>query len=215
MRERERLTHWLLIVGAALVLHLVLLLYIKPSVFHFFARTPAPPATPCTDASSTPDAILSIPVELEDEAQEQPFRIVSDNLAVQGPDDRATPPAPPERGGGFGTDLDTTDMVGEASRTLPQVPDTGLVQTPPRPLQITWPDTRRHERCLGHQITVLIQVDEQGFILHVEPEAASHPSDCLIAAVECARQIVFAPGTINGRPAKMWTRIRIDFRSHD
>ena len=215
MRERERLTHWLLIVGAALVLHLVLLLCIKPSVFHFFARTPAPPAGPYTDSSPTPDAILSIPVEIEDDAQEEPFRIVSDNLAAEGPDDRATQPAPPERGGGFGTDLDITDMVGEASRTLPQASDADLLQTPPRPLQITWPDTRRPERCLGHQITVLIQVDEQGVILHVEPEAASHPSDCVIAAVESARQIVFAPGTINGRPAKMWTRIRIDFRSHN
>jgi hypothetical protein len=215
VRERERLTHWLLIVAAALVLHLALLLYIKPSVFTFFARTPAPPARPYTDPSQTPDAILSIPVELEDEAPEEPFQILSDNIAARGPDDRATQPALPEDRAGPGTDLDITDMVGDASRTLPQAPDAELLQTPPRPLQITWPDTHRPERCLGHQITVLIQVDERGIILQVHPEAANHPSDCVSAAVESARQIAFAPGTINGRPAKMWTRIRIDFRGHD
>jgi hypothetical protein len=215
IKERERLTQWLVIIAAALGLQLVLLLYVKPSVFSFFAGTPRTPTDRYPDGVSSPDAILSIPVELEDEAEKQPFRVVSDELGVQKPDGRTDQLAAPKRGGRSGTASDIGDMVGEASRTLPQGPESEPLQTLLRPLQITWPDTRRLEHCLGHPIDAQIQVEEEGRILGVEPEATDHPSDCVGAAVESAKQIVFAPGTINGKPAKMWTRIRIAFRSRN
>jgi hypothetical protein len=128
--------------------------------------------------------------------------------------------APPAAGGplsgsGFGGSSSGSELgglIGDASRTIPRgsVPD--LVKIPPRPLQITWPDTRRLKHCLGHQIRVRIQVDEEGTIVRVEIPDDDHPADCVSAALESAGQILFAPGTIGGKPVKMWTEIRIDFR---
>jgi hypothetical protein len=86
-----------------------------------------------------------------------------------------------------------------------------LIKIPPRPLQITWPDTRDLEHCLGQHIDVRIQVDEDGSILRIEAGELDHPEDCLEAALKSAREIVFAPGRINGKPARMWTQIQIDF----
>ena len=83
----------------------------------------------------------------------------------------------PKGGGAAGTASDIGDLISEASRTLPQKLEREPVQTPPRPVQITWPDTHGLEHCLGHQPNVQIQVDEEGRILGVEPEATDHPSD--------------------------------------
>ena len=91
-------------------------------------------------------------------------------------------------------------------------PGAELVEIPPRPLEITWPDTHDLKHCIGHQIDVRIQVDEDGTILNVEVDDTGQPSDCVMAALESAREIVFSPGLINGKPAKMWTQIRIDFK---
>ncbi|MEJ2722620.1 MAG: energy transducer TonB, partial [bacterium] len=112
-------------------------------------------------------------------------------------------------------DVSLDNLLGDASQTLPQGPGANLVQIPPRPLEITWPDTRKLKHCLGHQIGVRIQVAEDGAILHVAVDEEGHPPDCVAAALESARRIVFAPGKINGKPAKMWTQIRIDFKERN
>jgi hypothetical protein len=83
---------------------------------------------------------------------------------------------------------------------------------PPRALEITWPDTRDLGHCLGHHIDIMIQVDEKGSIVSIKPLDSNHPQDCIDAALESARQIVFEPGRVNGVPASMWTQVRIDFR---
>jgi hypothetical protein len=79
-------------------------------------------------------------------------------------------------------------------------------------MEITWPDTHHLEHCLGQHIDVRIQVSKTGEILQMHVEDEDHPEDCLKAALDSARRIVFAPGKINGRPARMWTRIQIDFQ---
>ena len=58
-------------------------------------------------------------------------------------------------------------------------------------------------------------MDETGAIVRVEIPDDDHPADCVSAALESAGQILFAPGTIGGKPVKMWTEIRIDFRRKD
>ena len=75
-----------------------------------------------------------------------------------------------------------------------------------------WLATQDLGHCLGRYIDVQIQVGETGEIIQVHLPDTEHPPDCLSAALESARRIVFAPGKINGRPARMWTEIRIDFR---
>ena len=158
-----------------------------------------------------PGAIISDPDQFEDDDREKPPEVPGVDTALLVDSNRAGG-YPPDPSGPNGAPNDLLDLLGEATRTLPQGPDTHLIQAPPRPIQITWPDARPPRHCLGCEITVLVQVDEEGRIQSVEPEGTNYPPDCARAAVETARLVVFAPGTVNGRPVKMWTRIRIDFR---
>ena len=207
-----RANRWLVFVGAAVLVHLALFLYIKPSAVQFVRRAVHPASENSAAPGGHPDAVLSIPVEYEHTEQE-PVPLLSveeeteERHTVEPTNDFAPPAA---LGPSSGSELG--GLVGDASRTIPRgsVPD--LVKIPPRPLQITWPDTRRLKHCLGHQIRVRIQVDEEGAIVRVEIPDDEHPADCVSAALESAGQILFAPGTIGGKPVKMWTEIRIDVR---
>ena len=82
---------------------------------------------------------------------------------------------------------------------------------PPRPVEITWPDTRRLAHCVGLRIDVRIRVDAQGRVERVEPASQGVASECVRAALETAKQIKFTPGTVAGKPATMWTQVTIDF----
>jgi hypothetical protein len=86
------------------------------------------------------------------------------------------------------------------------------VSIPPRPIEITWPDTRSLQHCLGHYIDVKIHVSATGKILDAQAAEEDHPADCLQAALDSANRIIFEPGQIDGQPARMWTLVRIDFR---
>jgi TonB family protein len=79
-------------------------------------------------------------------------------------------------------------------------------------VEITWPDTRQLRHCLGEDIDVRIEVDEDGTVLSVEPVDKKQPKDCMRAAIESARAIVFEPGEVDGVPTRMWTQVRIEFR---
>jgi hypothetical protein len=103
------------------------------------------------------------------------------------------------------------DLLGEP-QTLPSNIGLAKAMIPPRALEITWPDTRNLKHCLGHNIDIKIKVDADGSILSAEAVGAGHPADCVRAALESAKRIVFEPGLIGGRPAAMWTQVRIDFR---
>lgn len=214
MRKRARANRWLVIVGAALAAHLVLFLFIKPSAVQFVRRAVSP-GSDTPPGGHPPDAVLSFPIEYESApAVQEPVTVVT--VDDQSEQNAPTPPsdaAPSSPGPGGASELD--GLIGDASRTIPRGSgsDPDLVRIPPRPLQITWPDTRRLKHCLGHQITVRVQVDETGRIVRVEAPGEDHPSDCVTAALASAGQIVFAPGTIGGKPVKMWTEIRIDFRA--
>lgn len=219
MRNRSRANRWLVIVGAALAAHFFLFLLIKPSAVQFVRRVVSPGSKSPGAAGAQPDAVLSIPIEFESAYPEQePLPLVSID---EEPTEK--PPRQPAEGGssspgpggasGLGGTSDFGGLVGDASRTMPRGSDPDLIRIPPRPLQITWPDTRRLKHCLGHQITVRVQVDETGRIVRVETPGEDHPADCVTAALASAGQIIFAPGTIGGNPVKMWTEIRIDFRS--
>jgi hypothetical protein len=214
MRKRARANRWLVIIGAALAAHLVLFLFIGPSAVQFVRRVVSP-GSDAPSGGNPPDAVLSIPIEYESgPAVEETVPVVTvddqaDQDAPTPPTD--TPPSSPASGGT--SELD--GLIGDASRTIPRGTgsDPDFVRIPPRPLQITWPDTRRLKHCLGHQITVRVQVDETGRIVRIEAPGGDHPADCVTAALASAGQIVFAPGTIGGKPVKMWTEIRIDFRA--
>lgn len=82
---------------------------------------------------------------------------------------------------------------------------------PPRPIEITWPDTRKLSHCVGLRIDVRIRVDERGRVEQVEPASTGLPADCVRAALDTARRIKFTPGTVAGKPATLWTLVTIDF----
>ncbi len=82
---------------------------------------------------------------------------------------------------------------------------------PPRPIEITWPDTRKLSHCVGLRIDVRIRVDAEGRVERVEPASTGQPDDCVKAALETARRIKFAPGTVAGKPATLWSLVTIDF----
>jgi len=203
------------IVGAALLAHFVFFLFIRPSAVQFVRRVVSPGSENPAAAGAQPDAILSIRIEYDGgSAQPEPVPLI----AIDDGSDRNPPPAPadaPPSSPGPGGTSEFGGLLGDASRTIPRGSPPDLVRIPPRPLQITWPDTRRLKHCLGHQITIRVQVDETGRIVRVEAPDEDHPLDCVTAALESAGQIVFSPGTIGGKPVKMWTEIRIDFRAKD
>jgi hypothetical protein len=212
VKRRNRTKQWLVFVGIAVLVHLALFFYIKPSFFLAFQRTTLEDPTTAPRGTGIPDAIVYIPIEFTDSEQRDPVEEISDEPAEDETIDPTDEIPPPESGAPSQPDITMDNLLGEASHTLPQGPGARSVQIPPRPLEITWPDTRELKHCLGHQIDVRIEVDENGDILQVRVVEEGHPPDCVFAALEAAREIVFAPGKINGKPAVMWTQIRIDFK---
>jgi hypothetical protein len=214
MKEPRRLRLFLIITSVVVLFHLFVLVYVKPSFFSFMLPTPHTTGER-SPGGALPDAIVYVPIEFDEPA---PDRTVT--RLIEEPDDEEPPETTdeipsPMQGAPSIVSSDTGDVgdLGDlAGGALPQGPGVEPVRIPPRPLQITWPDTRKLKHCLGHQIDVQVQVDEDGRILAVEPSASASPPECIRAAVECARQIIFAPGKVNGHPIKMWTEIRIDFR---
>ncbi len=211
MRERKRSKQWLVFLAAAIAFHVFLLLYVKQSHFSIFSHKTQLTAENATRGSSSPDAILYIPLEIDEPRDNEPVeRIteISDVEETTRPTDEFSFPIP---GRPSDTPEELDDILGEASQALPQGPGVEFIKIPPLPLQITWPDTRDLKHCLGQHIDVRIQVDADGKILNIEADEFENPADCVEAALESARQIIFAPGTINGKSARMWTRIQIDF----
>lgn len=100
---------------------------------------------------------------------------------------------------------------GVGARTGGTGSGTGGGTVPPRPIEITWPDTRKLSHCVGLRIDVRIRVDAQGRVERVEPVSAGQPDDCVKAALETARRIKFAPGTVAGKPTTLWSLVTIDF----
>ncbi|UCG53108.1 MAG: energy transducer TonB [Candidatus Latescibacterota bacterium] len=215
MKKRKRSKEWIFFIGVAVLVHLALFIYIKPSFFTAFKRSPLEDAATAPRGTGMPDAIVYIPIEIDETVERTPVEQLSDESPLEETIEKTDRPQTPTSGAPSQFDIAIDSLLGEATHTLPQGPGAQLVVIPPRPLEITWPDTRKLKHCLGHQINVRIQVSEEGEILRVDVEDDAHPSDCVMAALDSARRIVFAPGKINGEPVKMWTQIRIDFKRKD
>jgi outer membrane biosynthesis protein TonB len=203
---------WWFIAAIVLLFHLSLLLFVRPESFDFLLRDiDAEEGSRSSRAASIPDAIIAIQVEVEDAESE---------FVVETPIDpaRPAPPSPPSPTPEPGADrdaplqsIDVGDILGQA-----QAPRTGGgtrrgETIPPRPIEITWPETRRLRHCIGRHVDVRIRVGEDGGIREVEPQDDDVPPDCLRAALDAARRIKFTPGKVDGRPAELWAQVRIDF----
>lgn len=214
--RHDRRNLWLGVIAIALLLHLILLLSIRPEFFAMFKKNVTSAGEGTSMLASSPDAIITIPIEIVDE-NDQPIEI--DPTETQKKNTHPTKErehhvdeSDPAKQNTSNEIMNVENLLGESPVTLPHVEGPIRIAIPPRPLEITWPDTRDLKNCLGHYIDVQIQVDEKGRILDVEARSGNHPEECLLAAIDSAWRIVFEPGLVDGIPSRMWTQVRIDFR---
>lgn len=207
--RRKRALYWLAIVGSAVALHILLFVGVRQSFFEVFRKSIDENAGASSPSASYPDAIVAIVIDVDGE-EPTAAEVVERTVPI--------PPRPgdaeprPGRGDDPLADIDVLDITGEAQAPLPAERSGRSTAIPPRPVEIMWPRTRGLGHCLGLSIDIRIEVGAAGEVLGVEPHDSRHPSDCTEAALEAARRIKFVPGRVKGKPARMWTRVRIDFR---
>lgn len=201
----RRTRQWLIFVLAALAVHLLLFLTVKEGFFEVFRHSVSDNEGAASPGVSRPRAIVVVPIEVESDEAE---------MAVSDPREEPPPEEPSEetRRGEDVEAVDILDVIGQSQAPVPSTPTTRSAIVPPRPVEITWPETGKLGHCLGLEIDIRIRVDARGEILRVEPVAGDYPADCIAAAADAARRIRFRPGTVDGHPEAMWTDIRIEFR---
>ncbi len=206
MAENKKLRYWLFFVAAAVLFHVVLLMTVKPSFFSLFKKSISAEESDLPYQYSGDDMILTISIEVVDNASQssQPEQVEE---MEQQEDSKPTVSSEPAA-----LPASFEDLVGDGSEPITRDPGPPPAVIPPRPVEITWPDTRKLAHCVGVHVTVHIQVDEKGKILQTRPEMENLPEDCVRAALEAAEKIVFEPARVNGIAVKMWTHVRIDFR---
>lgn len=206
-RKHDVIKRWLLIILIAIALHLVLLFGVKPDHLAFFRKSLDDNPSSASNPASMPDAIIAVTVRVEGE-EPRPVEIedVPEPPVVSEKRDVLVPSDEPSE------ETDILEILGEAQTPRPSVPSSRKTVIPPRPVEITWPETSNLKHCLGSHVDLRIRVDEKGKITAIEPMRGDIPGDCVDAAVRAARRIVFLPGRADGTPQTMWTEIRIDFR---
>lgn len=196
---------WLVIVAVAVLVHLLLLLTFKTEYLEVFRRKLVDDPGVSSLAAAPRDAIIVVPLEVESDAPEP---VPVEPQPVQ-PPRRATSPV---NGTGDADAVNILDIVGQAQAPKPTQPGTASAIVPPRPVEITWPQTEKLGHCLGLHIDIRIRVGADGRIMRVEPVETGYPADCTQAAIDAAQRIRFQPGTVDGNARAMWTQIRIEFR---
>ena len=174
----------------------------------------APPDTLRAFDGGTPQSIIAINIDPETNA--------TGTIDVTPPP--PPPPPPPTRTDTTtvrpdrpdSTDLDVDDLLDqEAAPREGQQPAPVAAAVPPRPVEITWPETRQLKQCIGQSVNVRIWVSERGAVKEVKVAGEGVLPACADAALAAARHIRFEPGRQGGIPAAMWTEVRIDFQKRD
>jgi hypothetical protein len=206
-RSRENLRRWIVIILIAIAVHVILLFGVKPDYLGIFRKSLVNNLASSSRPASMPDAIVAITIRVEGE---EPRPVEIETVAEPPRQVKIRDVETPRENDSDRTDI--LEILGEAHSPMPSRATTSRTVIPPRPVEITWPETRDLNHCLGFHVDVRIQVDESGKIRVVEAVDTDLPQDCIEAAVRAARRIVFLPGRTDGKPHTMWTEIRIDFR---
>jgi TonB family protein len=205
-----------LVAGVVLGIVALLLLVRRTAVDSFFERVQVPPDTVLTTPQGAPQALFAVNIDPETNATHV--------IDVTPP-----PPPPPPRPAPVDTtrvrpehnqpdrspDLDLGDLLEQNAGAHGGATATEAANVPPRPVEITWPETRQLKQCIGQSVNVRILVSEEGRVKDVKIVAASVLPACADAALAAARHIRFEPGRAAGVPAAMWTDVRIDFQRRD
>ena len=216
INKRSNRKEWTVIIVIAVLVHVVLFFSIKPGFFAAFQKKPsADDVGGGQGQPMPPHTIISIPIEIVDvldEDEQEPVQEVAERRDREEAEQEEVVRPVVEEGSSEHRAIDIEALVGEAAEAMPGNTGEQPVVIPPRPIEITWPDTRGLKHCLGHFIDVQIQVGEHGEVLQVAAKDDMPPEDCVQAALESARRIVFEPGRRDGRAATLWTEVRIEFR---
>lgn len=211
-RRAESKRKWWVIVLMVVAFHLALLLTVRREYLDVFLHdVHAPSGARSSGAASFPDAIIAIQVDVEDAQREIPVEVAPTPSSTQTPTPTTQPPTGAGDGGRAQT-VDLGDILGDAGQPREGGGTRRQEAVPPRPVEITWPETKRLKHCIGNHVDVRILVGEDGSILDVVPQSPDVEADCLDAAIAAARRIKFAPGRLGGKPAELWAQVRIDFQ---
>jgi hypothetical protein len=202
---------WWILVTLVLLVHLALLIFVRPGFFNFLLRDIEVPAGASAPRGGrfAPDAIIAIQVDVQESNDVVPLpeKVTSQPHDVPSPE---TNPSSESGKEGPMESIDLGELVGQAG--TPRAGGTSKQETiPPRPVEITWPETRRLKHCIGEHVDMRILVGGDGRIQKVEPQPNDLPADCLRSALDAAGKIKFAPGKVDGKPATLWAQVRIDF----
>jgi len=209
MDGRSRSRYWAGFILAAIAVQILLFLAIRQPFLDLFRKDVSQSAGASSPQASFPDAIVAITIEIEGE---EPMLEQPEEETAPHPPAESDSPERPGRGTSRIANIDILDITGEAQAPLPSQPSGRRTAVPPRPIEITWPETKDLGHCLDLQINIDILVSATGEVLDVKPVSNDFPRDCIDAALDAARRIKFRPGQIKGVPAEMTTRLRIDFR---
>jgi hypothetical protein len=205
--RRRKPRFWLLIILIAVAVHLIILFGVKTQYFNVFRKSIDDNIASSSRQASFPDAIVAITVDVEGD-ETAPVEIVEPPVEQRETNTEQVD-SPNEQDS---NSEDVLDILGDLQTPLPSRPSTQAAVIPPRPIEITWPETKNLSHCLGMHVDVRIHVGINGEILGIDPVDSRIPDDCAAAAVSAAKRIVFLPGTVDGHAKAMWTDIRIDFR---
>ena len=213
MSHRTRI----LVAGVGLAILALLLLSRETAVDNLFERVELPPDTVLTTAQGAPQALFAVNIDPETNAT----RVI---------DVTPPPPPPPPKPAPVDTtrvrpeqnqpdrtpDLDVGDLLEkDPGAKAGGASSTEVASIPPRPVEITWPDTRQLKQCIGQSVNVKILVSEEGRVKEVKVVPGEILPACADAALAAARHIRFEPGRTGGVAAEMWTEVRIDFQRRD
>ncbi len=208
MKIRVSTRLWLIFIAIVFIVHILLLTLFKKPYLSLFTKKIAVENISSMETSFHPDAIITIPVDIEDDQNRFPEPILQSEkraqpLKSENPDKRISEL---EKHSG----LDRVPSYDQ--NPLPPSSSKPKIFLPPKPRELYWPDSKSAKQCLGNSIDLRILVDEQGRILKISSMGSDESNRCVSAAIETAKKILFTPGSIDGRPAKMWTKVRIDFK---
>ena len=206
----------ILVAGVVLAILAVLVLSRETAVDDLFERVELAPDTVLTTPRGMPQAQFAVNID--------PETNVTRVIDVTPP-----PPPPPRKPAPVDTarvrpehtqpdrtpDLDLGDLLEKDPGAKAGASSSEVASIPPRPVEITWPETRQLKQCIGQSVNVKILVSEEGRVKEVKIMPAEILPACADAALAAARHIRFEPGRTGGVAAEMWTEVRIDFQRRD
>lgn len=202
-RRRRRRSEWIIIVAVALLAHLAVFIFLKPSYLEIFRSEP-----PGDEGSSSftyingafslvPDPELTTPAEhIERPAVSED--VVEETSVLDQIGEPSVDIEPVQGGAGGGSD----GRKGPRRTTVE-----------PKPLFMPWPRYPEGvDKGIDGEVELLLFVDEKGIVREIRISRGLSDERLNSTAVKAARNIRFIPGEVHGEPTAMWIRLTIGFQ---